>query len=98
MAEIVLERPTIQKVIDNQKKPSDELAFSFYVLRVCAHAYGMRQRNVLDDSDWTGRLQWMKNCFRKGTITEILKQVETEKWFNPDFQDFINREIVGGSL
>ena len=98
MAELVIERPTIQKVIDNQEKPSEELAFSFYVLWVCAHAYVMRQRNVLDDNDWIGWLQWMRNCFRKGTITEIWKQVEAEKWFNPDFQNFINREIVGESI
>lgn len=98
IAELVLERPTILKVIDNQEKPPEELAFSFYVLWVCAHAYAMRQRNVLSDNDWTGWLQWMKNCFRKGTITEIWKQVESERWFNPEFQNFINREIVGGSL
>jgi hypothetical protein len=53
MAELVLERPSIQKVIDNQK-PSEELAFSFYVLWVCAHAYAMRQRNVLNNNEWTG--------------------------------------------
>ncbi len=98
MAELVIERPTIQKVIDNQEKPSEELAFSFYVLWVCAPAYAMHQRNVLNDNDWIGWLQWMRNCFRKGTITEIWKQVESEKWFNPDFQNFINREILDESI
>ena len=94
-----MERSTIQKVIDNQEKPSEELAFSFYILWICPHAYGMRQRSILCDNDWTGGwLQWMKNCFRKGTITEIWKQVESERWFNPEFQNFINREIVGGSI
>jgi hypothetical protein len=32
MAELVLECPSIQKVIDNQEKPSEELAFSFFLL------------------------------------------------------------------
>jgi hypothetical protein len=98
MAELVIERPTIQKVIDKQDKPSEELAFSFYVLWVCAHAYAMRQRNVLNDNDWIGWIQWMRNCFQKGTITEIWKQVESEKWFNPDFQKFINIEILDKSI
>jgi hypothetical protein len=98
MAELVIERPTIQKVIDKQDTPSEELAFSFYVLWVCAHAYAMRQRNVLNDNDWIGWIQWMRNCFQKGTITEIWKQVESEKWFNPDFQKFINREILDKSI
>jgi hypothetical protein len=40
----------------------------------------------------------MRNCFQKGTITEIWKQVESEKWFNPDFQKFINREILDKSI
>jgi hypothetical protein len=98
MAELVIERPTIQKVIDKQDTPSEELAFSFHVLWVCAHAYAMRQRNVLNDNDWIGWIQWMRNCFQKGTITEIWKQVESEKWFNPDFQKFINREILDKSI
>ncbi|MDQ6862920.1 MAG: hypothetical protein M3044_03770 [Thermoproteota archaeon] len=98
MAELVLERPSIQKVIDNQEKPSEELAFSFYVLWVCAHAYAMRQRNALNDNEWTGWLQWMRNSFRKGTIRETWKQVEPDRWFNPAFQNFINTEIIGANL
>ena len=96
MAELVLERPSIQKVIDNQEKPS-ELAFSFYVLWVCAHAYAKRQRNVLNDNEWTGWLQWMRNSFRKGTIRETWKQVEPDRWFNPAFQNFVNTEIIGAT-
>jgi hypothetical protein len=69
MAELILERPSIQKVIDNQK-PSEELAFSFYVLWVCAHAYAMHQRDVLNENEWEGWLQCMRNSFRKGTIKD----------------------------
>src|SRR5437588_3458751 len=28
----------------------------------------------------------MRNCFRRGTIGEIWKQVEPDGWFNPAFQ------------
>jgi hypothetical protein len=70
MAELAMEDPSIQKVIDNEGKPSQELAFSFYVLWICSHAYAMRQRKVLNDIEWTGWLQFMRNCFRRGTIGE----------------------------
>jgi hypothetical protein len=53
MAELTMEDPSIQKVIDNEGKPSRELAFSFYVLWICSHAYAMRQRKVLNDIEWT---------------------------------------------
>jgi hypothetical protein len=96
MAELAMEDPSIQKVIDNEGKPSRELAFSFYVLWICSHAYAMRQRKVLNDIEWTGWLQWMKNCFRKGTIGETWKQVEPDRWFDPAFQNFVNTELVAG--
>ncbi len=67
MAELIIEDPSIGKVIDNQV-PSRELAFSFYILWICSHAHAMRQRKVLDDNEWAEWLQWMRNCFRKGTI------------------------------
>jgi hypothetical protein len=96
MAELAMEDPSIQKVIDKEGKPSRELAFSFYILWICSHAYAMRQRKVLNDIEWTGWLQWMRNCFRKGTIGETWKQVESDKWFDPAFQNFVNRELVAG--
>ena len=53
MAELIMEDPSIGKVIDNQV-PSRELAFSFYILWICSHAHAMRQRKVLDDNEWAG--------------------------------------------
>jgi hypothetical protein len=91
-----MEDPSIQKVIDNEGKPSRELAFSFYIIWICSHAYAMRQRKVLNDIEWTGWLQWMRNCFRKGTIGETWKQVEPDRWFDPAFQNFVNTELVAG--
>ena len=57
----------------------------------------VRER-VLDDNEWAGWLQWMRNCFQRGTISEIWKQIEPDGWFNPAFQKFINAEIVGAGL
>ncbi|HYT43627.1 MAG TPA: hypothetical protein VEP90_14910 [Methylomirabilota bacterium] len=31
------------------------------------HIFTMRQRKVLDDNEWAGWLQWLKNAFHRGT-------------------------------
>jgi len=56
----------------------------------------MRERRILNDNKWAGWLQWMKNCFQQGTIKEHWRNIESEKWFDPDFQNFINKEIATG--
>jgi hypothetical protein len=99
MAMLAMEDPSIIRVMDNRTSTVDypdkkEVAFSFYILWMCAHAYAMRQRKVLDDNEWSGWSQWMKNCFERGTIGSIWKQIESDRWFNPAFQNFINAEIV----
>ena len=94
MAEIIVEKPSMQKVIYKLENPSDELAFAYYILFICSHAYAMRQRKVLNDDDWTGWLQWMRNCFKYGTIGEQWKQIQSERWLNPDFENFLNQEII----
>jgi hypothetical protein len=94
MVEIIVEKPSMQKVIYKLEKPSDELAFAYYILFICSHAYAMRQRKVLNDDEWTGWLQWMRNCFKYGTIGEQWKQIQSERWLNRSFEDFINKEII----
>jgi hypothetical protein len=54
----------------------------------------MRQRKVLNDDEWTGWLHWMRNCFKYGTIGEHWKQIQSERWLNPDFENFLNKEIM----
>ena len=95
MVERVMEEPSMQRAFDSETEFSREEAYSFYVLWICSHAYAMRKRNVLDDNEWAGWLQWMKHIFRRGTIKETWKQIEPDKWFNPDFQNFLNSEIIG---
>jgi hypothetical protein len=100
VAEIFMTDPSVRKVINAQeyvesRGVSDrEMAFSFYVLYTCYYAYWMRQRRVLDEDEWAGWLRWMRNCFLRGTMGEIWKKVESDEWFNPAFQKFINTELV----
>ena len=98
IVERAAEDTSIQGVMDNEVKYSREGAYSFYILWICSHAYAMRKRNVLDDNEWIGWQQWMRRIFRRGTIKETWKQIEPDRWFNPDFQNFINTEIVGEKL
>ena len=103
MAEIIIEKPSMQKVIyklekNKLEKPSEELAFGYYILLICSHAYSMHQKNVLNDEEWTGWLHWMKNCFKYGTIGEQWEQIQSERWLNPAFENFVNREIMGANI
>jgi len=61
MVERVIEDPSIQGVIDSQVRLSREESYSFYVLWICSHAYAMRKRKVLDDTEWAGWSQWMRH-------------------------------------
>ena len=55
----------------------------------------MRQRKVLNDNEWTGWLRWMKSGFEQGSIKEIWESnIEMEKWFDPAFQEFVDRELI----
>jgi hypothetical protein len=55
----------------------------------------MRQRKLLSDNEWTGWLRWIRAAFQQGTIAEIWKNnIESEKWFDPAFQEFIDREVI----
>jgi hypothetical protein len=44
MAEIIIEKPAMQKVIYKLEKPSEELAFGYYILFISSHAYSMCQK------------------------------------------------------
>jgi hypothetical protein len=98
--ELMMERPSLQRVLDDVAlaAESEEQMFSYYILSICSHAYAMHQRDVLNDAEWRTYTQWMRNFFQRGTIRERWKKIEEERWFNPDFQNFINTEIVGGNL
>ena len=93
--EILIARPQLTKVLNKVDAESPELAYAYDILFTFAHAFHMRQRKVLNDNEWTGWVRWYKSAFKQGTLMEIWqKTIEMEKWFDPAFHDFINREIV----
>ena len=93
--EILIGRPQLTKVLSKVDAESSELAYAYDILFTFAHAFHMRQRKVLNDNEWTGWVRWYKSAFKQGTLMEIWqKTIEMEKWFDPAFHDFINREIV----
>jgi hypothetical protein len=92
---ILMERPQLTKVLNKVDAESPELTYAYDILFTFAHAFHMRQRKVLNDNEWTGWVRWYKSAFKQGALMEIWqKTIEMEKWFDPAFHDFINREIV----
>jgi hypothetical protein len=96
MAEMVIDRPEVGEIFDRDTtSQSPKMAFAMYVLNVYAHAFHMRQRKVLKDNEWYGWLRSIKAAFEQGTIGGYWKTVEPENWFDPEFRDFIDNEIIG---
>ena len=48
----------------------------------------------LIDNEWYGWVQCMRTCFRLGTIKENWKRIQESKWYDPVFEDFINKQII----
>jgi hypothetical protein len=96
ITQMAVERPELIRVVNNVERDlSSDVAYSYHILYTFAHVYHMRQRGVVSDNEWTGLLRWMKSAFRHGNIREIWKNnVEVEKWFDPAFQEFINKELA----
>jgi hypothetical protein len=92
--ESMIEHPELSKVVTNLPSISLDQQFSFDVLNVWSHAYDMRERKVLNDNEWFGWLHWMRNAFKEGTIKEHWKQIHRNEWFDPAFEDFMNKEVI----
>jgi hypothetical protein len=95
LEEHLLERPELVRVINNVRSISPESVYSFDVLNVFSHAYDMYERKVLNDNEWFGWVQWMRSCFRLGTIKEHWKQIQQSQWYDPIFEEFINKQVIG---
>lgn len=93
---LAIERPHLIKVIDKvESNWSSEVAYAYDIMFTFAHVFHMRQRKVLSDNEWTGWLRWMKSAFEQGEIMEIWeKTIEMEKWFDPAFQEFVDKELI----
>ena len=93
--EILVQRPQLTKVLSKVDEQSAEVAYAYDILFTFAHAFHMRQRKVLNDNEWTGWVRWYKSAFKQGALMEIWQRtIKMEKWFDPAFHDFINKEIV----
>ncbi len=90
----MLERPELAGVINNVRSLAPEGVYAFDVLNVFSHAYDMHERKVLNDNEWYSWVQWMRNCFRLGTIKEHSKQFQESQWYDLAFEDFINKQVI----
>ena len=94
LEEHLFEHPELASVINNVRSLSPEGVYAFDVLNVFSHAYDMRERKVLNDNEWFGWVEWMRNCFRLGTIKEHWKRMQENHWYDPTFEDFINTQVI----
>ena len=93
---MMIDRPDLIKVVSKVESDwSSDVAYSYHILFSFAHVFHMRQRNVLSDNEWTGWLRWMRSAFDQGMIKDIWKsKIEMEKWFDPAFQEFVDKELI----
>jgi hypothetical protein len=93
---IDIERPQLIKVISKiESNWSPEAAYAYDIMFTFAHVFHMRQRNIVRDNEWIGWLRWMKSAFEQGQIMEIWEStIEMEKWFDPAFQEFVDKELI----
>jgi hypothetical protein len=94
LEEHLWERPDLARVINNVRSLSPEAVYAFDVLNVFSHAYDIHERKVLNDNEWFGWVQWMCICFRLGTIKEHWTQFQQSQWYDPAFDDFINKQVI----
>ena len=92
---IFIEHPELLSVISDGKRPKGpELPFTYYILFFCAHVYHMRERGLLQDNEWNGWRQWMRNAFHAGTLGTTWRDSNMESWIDPGFREFVKRELL----
>jgi hypothetical protein len=96
LTRLMVDNPELIKVVSKTESHfTPDLAFSYHVLYTFAHAFHMRQRAVVSDNEWSGWFRYIKSAFQHGEIYEIWKNnIGLEKWFDPAFTEFINKEII----
>jgi hypothetical protein len=96
LTRITIEKPQLMTIVSNvESRQTEEIAFTYHLLQTFAHVYHMHQRKVVSDNEWTGWLRRMRTCFEEGKIREYWEGgLELEKWFDPAFEGFIDKEIV----
>jgi hypothetical protein len=96
LTRMAVERPELIRIVSNVEADlTEEIAFTYHLLHTFAHTYHMYQRKVVSDNEWTGWLRMMRSCFEQGKIREYWESdLELEKWFDPAFEEFINKELI----
>ena len=96
LTKTAIERPELIKIVSNvQANWSAELGYAYDILNTFAFVFQMHQRKVLSDNEWRGWLRWMKSIFERGKIKEYWEiNLEVERWFDPAFEEFINKELT----
>jgi hypothetical protein len=95
LTRLAIEKPQLMRIVDSESYATAEMAFTYHLLHTFAHAYHLHQRKVVSDNEWAGWLRRMKSCFEQGQIREYWESgLELDKWFDPAFQEFIDKEIV----
>jgi hypothetical protein len=96
LTRMAVEKPELIRIVSNVESDlTEEIAFTYHLLHTFAHTYHMHQRKVVSDNKWTGWLRMMRSCFEQGKIREYWEcDLELEKWFDPAFEKFINKELI----
>ena len=92
--EIVISSPEMMEIFDKNQTQSPKHACAVYALNVFAYAFHMRQRGILTENEWDGWRRTIGGVFKNGTISDYWKKSELESRFDPEFQGFINNEIL----
>ncbi|MCI4345175.1 MAG: hypothetical protein L3K07_00245 [Thermoplasmata archaeon] len=87
IGEILIEKPQLLPSIYRASgTAAADIPFTYYVLFFCAHIHHMRERKILQDNEWAGWLQWMKNAFQFGDLGKHWVEGRMESWFDPSFR------------
>ena len=96
IGEILIDRPElVRSVYQTPDAVTADVPFNYYILSFCAHIFHMRERKILQDNEWTGWLQWMRNAFQYGEVGRNWTEAQMERWFDPSFRAFVSRELIG---
>ena len=95
ISELLIEQPELIGVVAGPASGSQpQHVMAYMVALVGAHAYHMRERGIIDDNEWIGWRQWIRNSFAQGSIGRDWSAVNLGQWFAPGFREFIDQEIL----
>ncbi len=96
LSEITISNPELGEIFDKGAgSQSAKQACEMYALNVFAHAFHMHQGGILRENGWNGWIRTIRSTFRKGTIEDYWRASHLETLLDPDFQKFINNDIIG---